>query len=74
MKNQKIIIYLDESREIVCYMNSLLAREVVDQIYKSFTGELTDNCLEIISDNDGVRETILVRANKIKFCRVGDVD
>lgn len=73
MKNQKLTIYLDESKEIVCYMNSLLAREVVDQIYKSFSKELMDNCLEVISQYDNIRETILIKADKIKFCRIEDV-
>jgi hypothetical protein len=72
MKNKRVTIYLDESKEVICYMTDLLAREVVDQIYQLFTKELTDNCLEIISEYDGIRETILIRADKIKFCRISD--
>ena len=46
----------------------------MDQIYSIFSGEFDDNCLEVVSTNEGSKETLLIKADQIKFCRSQDFD
>ncbi len=45
------------------------ATALVDQIYDVFSGELTDNCIEVISDTDIGREVILLRADEVMYIK-----
>lgn len=74
MKDQKITICLEGSREVIVFLTYLSARELMDQIYSIFSGEFDDNCLEVVSTNEGSKETLLIRADQIKFCRSQDFD
>lgn len=60
LKNfQTITIYLDKDRTIA----------LIDQIYDVFSGELNDNCIEIITDTDLGKEVVLLKADEVVYVR-----
>ncbi|MCW4040571.1 MAG: hypothetical protein NWE83_07445 [Candidatus Bathyarchaeota archaeon] len=70
MKYSKISIALKD-REISVYLSPNEARDLLDQFYEVFSGELTDNCVEIRSHEEhGLSETILVKADQVLYVKV----
>lgn len=66
---KKTIIFLKNSQEIHIYLSLADTNSLIDQIYNVFSGEFDDNCIEIVSDNELGRETILLKADEILYVK-----
>lgn len=66
---KKVVLFLKNSQEIHVYLSAPDADSLIDQIYSVFSGEFDDNFVEIISDNDLGRETILLKADEILYVK-----
>lgn len=66
---KKTIIFLKNSQEIHIYLSLADTNSLIDQIYNVFSGEFDDNCVEIVSDNEFGRETILLKADEILYVK-----
>jgi GTP-binding protein EngB required for normal cell division len=66
---KKVIIFLKNSQEIHLYLSLVDTNSLIDQIYSVFSGEFDDNCIEIVSNNELGRETILLKADEILYVR-----
>ena len=66
---KKVTIHLKNSQEIHAYLLSTNTNALVDQVYSVFSGEFDDNCVEIVSDNELGRETILLKADEILYLK-----
>jgi hypothetical protein len=66
---KKVYIVLKNSQEIHVYLSSSDADALIDQIYSVFSGEFDDNFVEIISDNEIGRESILLKADEILYVK-----
>lgn len=66
---KKTIIFLKNSQEIHIYLSLADTNSLIDQIYNVFSGEFDDNCVEIVSDNELGRETILLKADEILYVK-----
>lgn len=72
MKNgnkKKVIIFLKSLQEIHIYLSTHDTNSLIDQVYSVFSGEFDDNCVEIVSDNEFGRETILLKADEILYVK-----
>lgn len=65
----KIVIFLKNSQEIHVYLSLANTNSLIDQIYNVFSGEFDDNCIEIVSDNELGKETILLKADEILYVK-----
>ena len=65
----KIVIFLKNSQEIHVYLSLSNTNSLIDQIYNVFSGEFDDNCIEIVSDNELGKETILLKADEILYVK-----
>jgi len=72
MKKYKVSIVLKD-REIVIFLSERSARDLIDQIYDVFSGEFDDNCIEVISDEVGSRETLIVKADEVIYVKTQEV-
>lgn len=68
---KKTIISL-KHRDLVLYLNTQEANNLLDQFYDLCAGELSDNCLEVVSQFEGVNETVLIRADEVLSVRCSD--
>lgn len=66
---KRIVIYLKNSQEIHAYLSTNDTNALIDQVYSVFSGEFDDNCVEIVSDNELGRETILLKADEILYIK-----
>ena len=66
---KRIVIFLKNSQEIHAYLASTDTNALIDQVYSVFSGEFDDNCVEIVSDNELGRETILLKADEILYIK-----
>jgi uncharacterized protein YeeX (DUF496 family) len=67
--NKKILIFLKNSQEIHAYLSSNDTNALIDQVYSVFSGEFDDNCIEIVSNNELGKETILLKADEILYIK-----
>lgn len=70
---KKILIFLKNSQEIHAYLSNHDTNSLTDQVYSVFSGEFDDNCIEIVSNNDLGRETILLKADEILYIKTQEV-
>lgn len=66
---KKVTIHLKNSQEIHAYLSISDTNSLIDQVYSVFSGEFDDNCVEIVSDNELGRETILLKADEILYIK-----
>ena len=66
---KRIVIFLKNSQEMHAYLSSTDTNALIDQVYSVFSGEFDDNCVEIASDNELGRETILLKADEILYIK-----
>lgn len=66
---KKISLVLRNSQEISVHLSSNDASVLIDQIYCVFSGEFDDNCIEIVSDTEIGRETILLKADEVLYVK-----
>jgi DNA primase large subunit len=69
ISKKKVTIHLKNSQEIHAYLSINDTNSLVDQVYSVFSGEFDDNCVEIVSDNELGRETILLKADEILYLK-----
>lgn len=67
--NKKILIFLKNSQEIHAYLSSNDTNALIDQVYSVFSGEFDDNCIEIVSNTELGKETILLKADEILYIK-----
>jgi hypothetical protein len=73
--HSRVSIALKDSKEMHIYLTSDEASKLLDQMYSIWSGELSDNCLEITGEyEEGCSQTILVRADHIVYCVSRGVD
>jgi hypothetical protein len=72
-EKKKILIFLKNSQEIHAYLSFSDANALIDQVYSVFSGEFDDNCIEIVSDNELGRETILLKSDEILYIKTQEV-
>ena len=68
-KKKKVTVFLKNSQEIHVYLTLHDSNSLIDQIYSVFSGEFDDNCVEIVSDNELGRETVLLKADEIIYIK-----
>ena len=66
---KKVTLHLKNSQEIHAYLSIADTNSLIDQVYSVFSGEFDDNCVEIVSDNELGRETILLKADEILYIK-----
>jgi hypothetical protein len=66
---KKILIFLKNSQEIHAYLSHNDTNSLIDQVYSVFSGEFDDNCIEIVSNNELGKETILLRSDEILYIK-----
>lgn len=67
--NKRILIFLKNSQEIHAYLSSNDTNALIDQVYSVFSGEFDDNCIEIVSNTELGKETILLKADEILYIK-----
>ena len=65
MKNFKVSITLKNFKEVTVFLDKRHAVSLIDQFYDLCSGQLTDNCFEIMIKNDSENEYILIKADEI---------
>lgn len=68
-KKKKITVFLKNSQEIHVYLSLSATNALIDQIYSVFSGEFDDHCIEIVSDNELGRETILLKSDEVIYVK-----
>jgi uncharacterized protein YeeX (DUF496 family) len=66
---KKIVIFLKNSQEIHAYLSHHDTNALIDQVYSVFSGEFDDNCIEIVSNTELGKETILLRSDEILYIK-----
>lgn len=66
---KKIVIFLKNSQEIHAYLSNHDTNALIDQVYSVFSGEFDDNCIEIVSNTELGKETILLRSDEILYIK-----
>ena len=66
-------MFLKNSQEIHAYLSHHDTNSLIDQVYSVFSGEFDDNCIEIVSDNELGRETILLKSDEILYIKTQEV-
>lgn len=69
VNKKKVTLHLKNSQEIHAYLSIADTNSLIDQVYSVFSGEFDDNCVEIVSDNELGRETILLKADEILYIK-----
>jgi hypothetical protein len=67
--SKKILIFLKNSQEIHAYLSNNDTNSLIDQVYSVFSGEFDDNCIEIVSNTELGKETILLKADEILYIK-----
>jgi len=73
-EKRRITIHLRNNQDITVFLKKDASTLLVDQIYDVFSGELSDNCIEVISDTDIGREVILLRADEVIYVKTQEED
>ena len=63
----KVSITLKNQKDIVVYLDKQTSVNLVDQFYDLCSGQLDDNCFEIVSPTDNGNEYILIKADEILY-------
>lgn len=69
------IILKNSDREISVFLSKDESQKLLDQIYNVFSGEFSDNCIEVLNydkDHDSV-ETILLKADEVLYVKSQEV-
>lgn len=67
MKSFKVTITLKNEKEITVFLDKKAAENLVDQFYDLCSGQLDDNCFEIVSPCISGNEYILIKADEILY-------
>jgi len=73
MKKFKVTITLKNQKDILVYLDKQSAVNLVDQFYDLCSGQLDDNCFEIVIPNDHGNEYILIKADEILYVQSREV-
>ena len=65
----RVRIHLKNDKDITVFLDRDKALQLFDQIYEVFSGNLSDNSIEVISDTEfgNIKETILIRGNEVMY-------
>lgn len=69
------IVLKNSDREISVFLSKDESQKLLDQIYNVFSGEFSDNCIEVLNydkDHDSV-ETILLKADEVLYVKSQEV-
>jgi hypothetical protein len=69
----KVSITLKNQKDIVVYLDKQTSVNLVDQFYDLCSGQLDDNCFEIVSPTDNGNEYILIKADEILYVQSKEV-
>jgi len=72
MRN-KVSITLKNQKDIVVYLDKRSSVNLVDQFYDLCSGQLDDNCFEIVVPADNGNEYILIKADEILYVQSKEV-
>ena len=67
MAKFKVTITLKNQKDILVYLDKQSAVNLVDQFYDLCSGQLDDNCFEVVIRNDNGNEYILIKAAEILY-------
>jgi hypothetical protein len=73
-EKRRITIHLRNDQDITVFLKKDSTTSLIDQIYDVFSGELSDNCIEVISDTDIGKEVILLRADEVIYVKTQEED
>jgi hypothetical protein len=73
MKSFKVTITLKNEKEIMVYLDKKYAENLVDQFYDLCSGQLDDNCFEIVSPSESGNEYILIKADEILYVQSKEI-
>ena len=60
-------ITLKDHRNIVVYLDKQSSVNLIDQFYDLCSGELEDNCFEVIVNSDHGKEFVVIKADEILY-------
>ena len=63
----KVTITLKDHRDIVVYLDKQSSVKLIDQFYDLCSGELEDNCFEVIANSDHGKEFLVIKADEILY-------
>jgi hypothetical protein len=63
----KVTITLKDHRNIVVYLDKQSSVNLIDQFYDLCSGELEDNCFEVIVNSDHGKEFVVIKADEILY-------
>ena len=72
-KQFKVTITLKNLKEILVYLDKQSAVNLVDQFYDLCSGQLDDNCFEVVMPTDHGSEYILIKADEILYVQSKEV-
>lgn len=67
---EKKVTIVSKNREVTIFLNKKSTEKLFDQAYDVFSGEIDDNCIEIISENG---EHVIIRADEIVYLKSQEV-
>ena len=73
MKKFKVTITLKNQKDIMVYLDKQGAVNLVDQFYDLCSGQLDDNCFEVVIPSDNGNEYILIKADEIFYVQSKEV-
>ena len=73
MKKFKVTITLKNQKDIMVYLDKQGAVNLVDQFYDLCSGQLDDNCFEVVMPSDSGNEYILIKADEILYVQSKEV-
>ena len=73
MKKFKVTITLKNFKEILVYLDKQGAVNLVDQFYDLCSGDLDDNCFEVVILSISGNEYILIKADEILYVQSKEV-
>ena len=74
MAKFKVTITLKNQKDILVYLDKQSAVNLVDQFYDLCSGQLDDNCFEVVVPNHQGNEYILIKADEILYVQSKEVD
>jgi len=73
MNRFKVTITLKNQKDILVYLDKRSSVNLVDQFYDLCSGQLDDNCFEVVIRNDHGNEYILIKADEILYVQSKEV-
>ena len=73
MAKFKVTITLKNQKDILVYLDKQSAVNLVDQFYDLCSGQLDDNCFEVVMPTDHGSEYILIKADEILYVQSKEV-